>query len=73
MPECGGDLAFMLEIYSVPEAITRALRGTGDCAEVDWTVLGLSIAEWSIVCFASIAITTVIHVVARVRASQPGA
>ncbi len=29
----------------------QALGGTGDCARVDWTLLGLSIAEWSLLSF----------------------
>lgn len=28
-----------------------ALGGTGDCATVDWTLIGLSIAEWSALSF----------------------
>jgi disulfide bond formation protein DsbB len=29
----------------------EALGGTGSCAKVDWTLIGLSIAEWSLLCF----------------------
>jgi disulfide bond formation protein DsbB len=32
-------------------------RGTGDCSKVDWTLLGFSIAEWSLLCFALIALS----------------
>jgi disulfide bond formation protein DsbB len=34
------------------ETFKKVLRGTGECAAVDWTFLGLSIAEWSFLCFA---------------------
>lgn len=54
VPECGPGLEFMLEMYPLLETIERSLRGTGDCAEVAWTFLGLSIAEWSVVCFIGI-------------------
>ncbi len=54
VPECGPDLAFMLEMYPLLETIERSLRGTGDCAEVAWTFLSLSIAEWSLVCFTGL-------------------
>ena len=30
-------------------------RGGGDCAAVDWTFLGGSIANWSFLCFLGIA------------------
>jgi disulfide bond formation protein DsbB len=31
-------------------------KGSGDCTKIDWTFLGLSIANWSFVCFALIAL-----------------
>jgi disulfide bond formation protein DsbB len=54
VPECGPGLAFMLEMYAPFEVLKRTLSGTGDCAEVDWTFLGFSIAEWSVLCFAGL-------------------
>ena len=54
VPECGPGLSFMLEMYAPFEVLKRTLRGTGDCAKVDWTFLGLSIAEWSVICFAGL-------------------
>jgi disulfide bond formation protein DsbB len=51
VPECGPGLEFMLEVYPLHEALVKAFRGTGDCAKVDWTFLGFSIAEWSLACF----------------------
>ncbi len=38
------------------ETFRKVLRGTGECATVDWTFLGLSIAEWSLIWFALFAI-----------------
>ena len=54
VPECGPGLSFMLEMYAPFEVLKRTLRGTGDCAKVDWTFLGLSIAEWSVLCFTGL-------------------
>ena len=51
VPECGPGLEFMLEVYPLAEVIKSALRGTGECAAVDWTFMSLSIAEWSLVWF----------------------
>lgn len=59
VPECGPDLFFMLEAYPLTEALMTALKGTGDCAKVVWTFLGLSIPEWAIVVFIGIVITSV--------------
>jgi disulfide bond formation protein DsbB len=35
-------------------ALKTLISGTGECAAVDWTFLRLSIAEWSLVCFAAL-------------------
>jgi disulfide bond formation protein DsbB len=44
---CTADLFFQLQRFSWLSVVAKALRATGDCAKVDWTLLGLSIAEWS--------------------------
>ncbi len=51
VPECGPGLEYMLEVYPLGETLAKILKGTGDCAEVDWTLLGLSIAEWALISF----------------------
>lgn len=57
VPECGPGLDFMLEMYPILETVKRALIGTGDCAAVSWTLLSLSIAEWSLICFVGLIIS----------------
>jgi len=54
--ECGADLEFMLESFPLTQALPMVFRGTGDCSKVDWTLLGFSIAEWSILCFGILAL-----------------
>lgn len=48
---CAGDLYSQLERLPLGRVIANAIRATGDCAKVDWTLLHLSIAEWSLVWF----------------------
>ncbi len=49
VPACGPDLFFMLDNFPLSRVInTVLLTGTGECAKVDWTFLGFSIAEWSL-------------------------
>ena len=60
IPECGPGLDFLLEVYPLAEAIQTVLRGSGDCAKVDWTLLGLSIAEWSLACFSALCVLSVL-------------
>jgi len=56
VPACGPDLFFMLENFPLGQALKRLFSGTGECAVVDWTFLGLSIAEWSLACFVGLAL-----------------
>jgi len=52
VPACGPDLFFMLDNFPLSHVLRTLLQGTGECAKVDWTFLGLSIAEWSALWFA---------------------
>ena len=54
VPQCGPDLFFMLENFPLSRTLEKLFTGTGECAKVDWTFLGLSIAGWSAVWFAAL-------------------
>jgi protein dithiol:quinone oxidoreductase len=54
VPECGPGLEFMLDTSPLLDVIATVLKGSGDCAVVDWTFLGFSIAEWSLACFVGL-------------------
>lgn len=56
IPECGPGLEFMVESFGLADALPMIFRGAGECTAIDWTFLGLSIANWSLVNFASIAL-----------------
>ena len=51
VPKCGPDLYYMLDNFPLSKTITNLFRGSGECAEVTWRFLGLSIAEWSLLWF----------------------
>jgi disulfide bond formation protein DsbB len=48
VPACGPGLEYMLERFPLAEALKKIFAGSGECAEVTWRFLGLSIAEWSL-------------------------
>ena len=54
VPQCGPDLFYMLENFPLSRTLQTLVTGTGECAVVDWTFLGLSIAEWSAAWFAAL-------------------
>ncbi len=53
---CGRDFYGMIENFPLQRAIPMIFKGSGDCSKVDWTFLGGSIANWSFVSFAAIAL-----------------
>lgn len=62
VPECGPGLDYILEAFPLNKALGMVLSGSGECAEVDWQFLGLSIAEWSLIWFLIFIIILVISI-----------
>lgn len=56
VPACGPSVDYMLDVLPWMEVLTTALKGTGDCAEVTWRFLGLSIPGWTAVFFTLVMI-----------------
>jgi protein dithiol:quinone oxidoreductase len=56
VPACGPDLFFMVENFPLARMLEKLFMGSGQCAEVTWRFLGLSIAEWSLAWFAALAL-----------------
>jgi disulfide bond formation protein DsbB len=55
VPACGPDLGYMMRKFPLWDVLGKVLAGSGECAEVGWTFLGLSIAGWSLVWFVLLA------------------
>lgn len=53
---CGRDFYGMIETFPLKRAVPMIFKGSGDCTRIDWTFLGLSIANWSFLCFVGIAL-----------------
>ena len=51
VPSCGPGLNFMLDNFPLSDTINMVMRGSGECAEVLWTLMGLSIPAWTLVAF----------------------
>ena len=49
VPACGPGLDFMLEAFPFLEMMKMVLSGSGECADVDWSFLGLSMPFWVLV------------------------
>jgi disulfide bond formation protein DsbB len=56
VPACGPPVDYLFDAFSASEAISMLLRGDGNCAEVQWQLLGISMPGWVLVSFAGLAI-----------------
>jgi protein dithiol:quinone oxidoreductase len=69
VPECGPDLAYMMRKFPLSEVLGKVLAGSGQCAEVGWKFLGLSIAEWSLAWFVVLGLLSIYLTVLAWRSS----
>ena len=51
VPSCGIPVDYIFDYFSIIEAITMLAQGDGNCAEVNWQMLGLSMPGWVMVSF----------------------
>ena len=59
VPECGPGLSYLMETQPWLRVFQNVLQGSGECAEVGWTFLRLSIPEWTMICFVLFAIMVI--------------
>ncbi len=51
VPACGPGLDFMIDTFPALEVLNMVLSGSGECAEVAWRLLGLTMPTWVLICF----------------------
>ena len=56
VPACTPDMAYMIDAFPLAEILHAMTYGTGNCAKVTWTLLGLSIAGWALIGFVALAL-----------------
>lgn len=49
VPACGPGLEYMLDAFPLSKALSMVFTGSGECATVDWSFLGLSMPGWVLV------------------------
>ena len=56
VPACGPPADYLFDAFPISEALPMLLSGDGNCAEVQWTFLSLSIPAWTLAAFAAMAL-----------------
>jgi len=60
VPSCGPGLDYMMEVLPYTDVISKVLQGSGECAEVSWTFMGLSIPWWTLFAYLGLAAISLI-------------
>lgn len=58
VPACGPGLEYMFRYLPLTDTLKAMVTGTGDCAKVEWLLLGLSMPAWVLICFAGLAVVS---------------
>ena len=64
---CGPPLSFLRETLGPLEVFRTVLTGTGNCGNIDWTFLGLTMPMWSGVWFVLLALWALVVSLRKVK------
>ena len=51
VPSCGPGFEYIIDAFPLADALKMIFTGSGECAEIDWQFLGLSMPAWVLICF----------------------
>ena len=54
--DCGVGFDYMFENFPLKKAFSLIFKGTGDCAAIDWTFLGLTLPQLGLIAFIAFGI-----------------
>ena len=49
VPACGPDWSFMVDAFPLAEMLEMILSGSGECADIIWSLFGLSMPAWVLI------------------------
>lgn len=61
VPACGPGLEYMLEEMPLAQVLTKVFSGSGECADVDWAFLGLSMPTWVLIWFVILGVAGIVN------------
>ncbi len=54
VPACGPGLDYILDVFPLVEAVRMVFTGSGECAEINWSFVGLSMPAWVLIWFVAL-------------------
>jgi disulfide bond formation protein DsbB len=61
VPACGAPLDSLLQMFPLLEVVRKVMTGGGECGNIDWTMLGLSMPMWVLIAAASMGLIGVFN------------
>ena len=46
VPSCGANLATLMDMFPIVDVVKKVFNGSGECHQVNWSLLGLSMPAW---------------------------
>ncbi|MCL4149971.1 UNVERIFIED_CONTAM: hypothetical protein GTU68_031052 [Idotea baltica] len=65
--DCGVGFDYMFENFPLDKMFKLIFRGTGDCAAIDWTFLGLTLPQLALISFAAF----IVYVIYLLKLNNP--
>ena len=56
VPSCGPGLDYIIDAFPLADALKMIFTGSGECAEIDWQFLGLSMPAWVLIAVSVIGV-----------------
>lgn len=67
VPACGPGLDYWMQTFPLQSVIQKVLHGSGECAKVDWTLLGWSLPHWALLFFVALLLVNLCQLVRKAR------
>ncbi len=65
LPACLPPLDYLMDALPFQEIVRVVLHGSADCAEVTWTLFGLSLPHWSLLAFVGLFLLALLQLLRR--------
>lgn len=54
VPACGPGFGYIIDSFPLSDALKMIFTGSGECATIDWSFLGLSMPAWVLICVVAL-------------------
>ena len=61
VPSCGIPVEYLFDYFSITEAFTMLIQGDGNCAEIQWQLMGLSMPGWVMASFIGFGVIGIVQ------------